>query len=240
MAELLEAIGHNIRRLRDEKGWNQTELGFRADTSPSIISLIENGKRNPSTTTLAKIAHALDVEVVNLFPKGRRSSLEPKLFHGPEDERPTREPLSPKLRRYAAWTRRAELERTLQHLTERLETLRDQAKMHYEAGAAPEDLWPLFMDSVLLARGAEGLLLDNREEAEELGFETEDERRLRDRLKHRTEDAEEAREKIGDMWHELLNAKADAEMEALREELSEEADTPEYDNVRPFRRDWAV
>ena len=114
-------------------------------------------------------------------------------------------------------------------MTERLETLRDQAKMHYEAGAAPEDLWPLFMDSVLLARGAE-----------ELGFETEDERRLRDRLKHRTEDAEEAREKIGDMWHELLNAKADAEMEALREELSEEADTPEYDNVRPFRRDWAV
>jgi transcriptional regulator with XRE-family HTH domain len=69
MAELLEAIGHNIRRLRDEKGWNQTELGFRAGASPSIISLIENGKRNPSTATLAKIADALGVEVVDLFPK---------------------------------------------------------------------------------------------------------------------------------------------------------------------------
>ena len=69
MAELLEDIGHNIRRLREQKGWNQTELGFHADASPSIISLIENGKRNPSTTTLAKIAGALGVEVVDLFPK---------------------------------------------------------------------------------------------------------------------------------------------------------------------------
>src|SRR5829696_2160546 len=69
MTELLESIGHNIRRLRDEKGWNQTELGFHADTSPSIISLIENGQRTPSTATLAKIAGALGVEVVDLFPK---------------------------------------------------------------------------------------------------------------------------------------------------------------------------
>lgn len=90
MVELLESIGHNIRRLRDEKGWNQTELGFHADTSPSIISLIENGKRNPSTATLAKIAGALGVEVVDLFPKGGRSSPEPSLFNGIEGERPLR------------------------------------------------------------------------------------------------------------------------------------------------------
>ena len=91
MAELLENIGHNIRRLRGEKGWNQTELGFRADTSPSIISLIENGKRNPSTATLAKIAEALSVEVVDLFPKARRrSSPEPTLLNGLEEERRSR------------------------------------------------------------------------------------------------------------------------------------------------------
>jgi len=75
MTGLLEGIGHNIRRLRDEKGWNQTELGYRSDTSPSIISLIENGKRNPSTATLAKIARALDVEVVDLFPKKAQAPL---------------------------------------------------------------------------------------------------------------------------------------------------------------------
>src|SRR5829696_4450636 len=87
MTELLESIGHNIRRLRDEKGWNQTELGFRADASPSIISLIENGKRNPSTATLAKIAGALGVEVVELFPKGPSSSPEPTFNDVLDDER---------------------------------------------------------------------------------------------------------------------------------------------------------
>jgi transcriptional regulator with XRE-family HTH domain len=88
MAELLEEIGHNIRRLRDERGWNQTELGFHADTSPSIISLIENGKRNPSTATLMKIARALGVEVVDLFPKAqRRSSPEPSFNDVLEEER---------------------------------------------------------------------------------------------------------------------------------------------------------
>jgi transcriptional regulator with XRE-family HTH domain len=88
MAELLEEIGHNVRRLRDERGWNQTELGFHADTSPSIISLIENGKRNPSTATLMKIARALGVEVVDLFPKAqRRSSPEPSFNDVLEEER---------------------------------------------------------------------------------------------------------------------------------------------------------
>ncbi len=71
MSELLEDIGHNIRRLREEKGWNQTELGFHADASASIVSLIENAKRNPSTATLAKIAGALGVEVVDLLPKAQ-------------------------------------------------------------------------------------------------------------------------------------------------------------------------
>jgi transcriptional regulator with XRE-family HTH domain len=89
MAELLERIGHNVRRLREEKGWNQTELGYNAATSPSIISLIENGKRNPSTVTLAKIASALGVEPEALFaPKGRRrSSLEPSFNGLLEEER---------------------------------------------------------------------------------------------------------------------------------------------------------
>jgi transcriptional regulator with XRE-family HTH domain len=86
MAELLEDIGHNVRRLREGKGWNQTELGFHADMSPSIISLIENGKRNPSTATLAKIASALGVEVVDLFPKVS-APREPSLFNGLEEER---------------------------------------------------------------------------------------------------------------------------------------------------------
>jgi transcriptional regulator with XRE-family HTH domain len=63
-----------IKELRDEKGWNQTTLGYHSDLSPSEISLIENGKRNPSATTLQRIATALGVEVGDLFPKVPSSS----------------------------------------------------------------------------------------------------------------------------------------------------------------------
>jgi transcriptional regulator with XRE-family HTH domain len=58
-----------VKELRDEKGWNQTVLGYHAGLSPSQISLIENGKRNPSAETLQGIATALGVEVGDLFPK---------------------------------------------------------------------------------------------------------------------------------------------------------------------------
>ena len=58
-----------VRELRNEKGWNQTVLGYHAGLSPSQISLIENGKRNPSAETLQGIATALGVEIADLFPK---------------------------------------------------------------------------------------------------------------------------------------------------------------------------
>jgi transcriptional regulator with XRE-family HTH domain len=227
-------IGAQIRHLRKAKDWTVAQLAVYADMSPSAVSQIETGRRSPTAASMAKLARALEVEVRDLFPLGQAP------LPDFEDKRPTTEPLSPKLRRHAASMRRAELDRVLKHLTLRLEALRNQAKTHYEAGAAPEELWPLFMDSVLLARGAEALLIDNREEAEELGGETEEERRLRGRLEHRTEDAEETREEIGDMWHELVNAKTDAENEAWRRELHREAESPDRDNLYPFRRKRAV
>ena len=64
-----------VRRLRQEKGWNQNELAFHADLAPSVISLLETGKREPNATTLRKLAKALGVEIPDLFgrpdsPKG--------------------------------------------------------------------------------------------------------------------------------------------------------------------------
>lgn len=58
-----------VRRLRQEKGWNQTELAFYAGLAPSVISEIETGKRNPSAGTLHKLAEALDVDVPDLFER---------------------------------------------------------------------------------------------------------------------------------------------------------------------------
>src|SRR5215218_5068614 len=68
-----------VRRLRLEKGWNQNELAFYADLAPSVISLVETGRREPNATTLRKLAQALGVEIPDLFersdsPKAPRPS----------------------------------------------------------------------------------------------------------------------------------------------------------------------
>jgi transcriptional regulator with XRE-family HTH domain len=57
-----------VRRLRQERGWTQTELAFYSGLAPSVISQIETGKRDPSASTLRKLAKALGVEVRDLFP----------------------------------------------------------------------------------------------------------------------------------------------------------------------------
>jgi transcriptional regulator with XRE-family HTH domain len=58
-----------VKRLRKEREWNQTELAYHAGLAPSVISQIENGKRDPTARTLRKLAEALGVEVGDLFPK---------------------------------------------------------------------------------------------------------------------------------------------------------------------------
>ena len=58
-----------VRRLRLAREWNQTELAYHAGLAPSVISQIENGKRDPTARTLRKLAKALEVEVGDLFPK---------------------------------------------------------------------------------------------------------------------------------------------------------------------------
>jgi transcriptional regulator with XRE-family HTH domain len=60
-----------VKRLRQGREWNQTELAFHAGLAPSVISEIENGKRDPSARTLRKLAEALQVDVADLFPKGQ-------------------------------------------------------------------------------------------------------------------------------------------------------------------------
>jgi transcriptional regulator with XRE-family HTH domain len=60
-----------VKRLRQAREWNQTELAYHAGLAPSVISQIENGKRDPSARTLRKLAEALNVEVGDLFPKGQ-------------------------------------------------------------------------------------------------------------------------------------------------------------------------
>lgn len=82
-----------VRRLRLEKGWSQNELAYHAKLAPSVISLIETGKRDPNATTLRKLAGALEVRIPDLFEDSgsgkapRRSSVEPSFNDVLDEER---------------------------------------------------------------------------------------------------------------------------------------------------------
>jgi transcriptional regulator with XRE-family HTH domain len=64
-------VGREVKRLRESRRWSQSRLAVEAKMSVSGVSMIENGHRNLSTATLAKLAEALGVEVGDLFPKGQ-------------------------------------------------------------------------------------------------------------------------------------------------------------------------
>ncbi len=64
-------IGQEVRRAREERGLNQTQLAASVGTGPAAISRIENGRQSPNMETLEKIARALELEVRDLFPKAQ-------------------------------------------------------------------------------------------------------------------------------------------------------------------------
>ena len=61
-------IGDNIRKVRKAHGLSQIELAERIGVAPITIRQYENGKRSPKLETIAKLAQALDVSIVDLFP----------------------------------------------------------------------------------------------------------------------------------------------------------------------------
>ncbi len=65
-------VGQEIRRLREAKGWSQPKLAVEAGVAVSGVSQIENGRRNPNSSTLIKLANALEVDIADLFPKAQR------------------------------------------------------------------------------------------------------------------------------------------------------------------------
>ncbi len=56
------ALGESIRRSREERGLSQEELADAADMHITHLGGLERGVRNPSYTTLLKLAKALRLE----------------------------------------------------------------------------------------------------------------------------------------------------------------------------------
>lgn len=65
----LHKLGQRIRQLREEKGYSQETLGFKAGLHRNYISSLELAQKNPTYTTLLKLAKALSVEITDLLPK---------------------------------------------------------------------------------------------------------------------------------------------------------------------------
>jgi putative transcriptional regulator len=63
----LIALGKRIKTLRLEKNISQTEVAYRCGFDKSNYNTIESGKRNPTVTSLLKIANAIEVNLIDLF-----------------------------------------------------------------------------------------------------------------------------------------------------------------------------
>lgn len=60
-------LGQALKLCRTQRGISQTDLAHQAECSVSYLSLLENNKRDPTLSTITRIAHALHVPVGILF-----------------------------------------------------------------------------------------------------------------------------------------------------------------------------
>lgn len=68
-ADVLAAIGHNIRTLRGDKGMTLQALADLTGLSTSMLSLLERGKTGPSIGTLVVVASALGAQMSDLLDR---------------------------------------------------------------------------------------------------------------------------------------------------------------------------
>lgn len=62
-----QIIAQNVKRLREGKGWSQSQLAEKAEMSKVIISQIEKGDANPTINTIWKLAKAFSLPYTSLL-----------------------------------------------------------------------------------------------------------------------------------------------------------------------------
>lgn len=67
MADIFEAIGHNVRRLRESQGLSLSALASRSQVAKGTLFRMEHGGGNPTIETIVAIANALRVPVEEIF-----------------------------------------------------------------------------------------------------------------------------------------------------------------------------
>jgi len=84
----LATFGQRLRHLRRARGLTLTELGDRVGRAPSVLSLLENGRREPKLSLIEQLAKALGVSVAELLshqPPTRRAQLEIAIADAQQD-----------------------------------------------------------------------------------------------------------------------------------------------------------
>jgi len=67
MSEYAKKLGENIRRIRLAKGMTQGDLCRKLEVDRGYMSNVESGKKNPTLSTIERIAKALDVSINELM-----------------------------------------------------------------------------------------------------------------------------------------------------------------------------
>jgi XRE family transcriptional regulator, fatty acid utilization regulator len=84
----LVTFGQRLRYLRRARGLTLGELGDRVGRAPSVLSLLENGRREPKLSLIDQLATALSVpvsELVSRQPPSRRAQLEIAVAQAQQD-----------------------------------------------------------------------------------------------------------------------------------------------------------
>jgi XRE family transcriptional regulator, fatty acid utilization regulator len=84
----LDLFGQRLRHARRARGLTLAELGARVGRAPSVLSLLENGRREPKISLIEALAGALSVPAAELLrnePPSRRAQLEIALAEAQRD-----------------------------------------------------------------------------------------------------------------------------------------------------------
>ncbi|MGD0687719.1 MAG: helix-turn-helix transcriptional regulator, partial [Streptosporangiaceae bacterium] len=84
----LALFGQRLRHVRRSRGLTLAELGARVGRAPSVLSLLENGRREPRLSMIEALAAALSVpagELLRRQPPSRRAQLEMALAAAQRD-----------------------------------------------------------------------------------------------------------------------------------------------------------
>lgn len=67
MKEDAKKLGENLKKIRNRENITQIEIASILGVDRSFISNIENGKNNPTLSTITSLAEALKVSIGELF-----------------------------------------------------------------------------------------------------------------------------------------------------------------------------